>query len=118
MPVTRLSGRLTRLGDVTELLQERDDCFAVFGPGDELSVAFDATGLPALPSGWSRSFVLRTWGYCKDASPFTATGGTIEPLPFAAMSGFPYRADEHYPATPRHAEYLRRYQTRLAGAAR
>jgi hypothetical protein len=118
VPVTRLSGRLTRLGDVTELLHERDDRFAIFGPGDELSVAFDATGLPELPAGWTRSYVLRTWGYCKDASPFTATGGTVEPLPFAGMSGFPYGPNEHYPRTPRHTTYLRNELTRPTGTAR
>jgi hypothetical protein len=116
VPVARLAGRLTRPGDVTELLHDRDDCFVVFGPGDEVHVEFDARRLPPLPAGWARSFVLRTWGYCKDCSPFTATGGTVEPLPFHAMKGFPYGPGEHYPRTPRHQDYLRRFQTRQAGA--
>ncbi len=113
--VTRLQGMLTKTGDVTELLRERDDRFVVFGPGDEVTVRFDATKLPPLPDGWTRGFVLRTWGYCKDASPFTATGGTVGPLPFRAMSRFPYGSDEHYPRTPPHDDYLRRYQTRPVG---
>jgi hypothetical protein len=33
-------------------------------------------------------------------------------LPFGAMSGYPYRADEQFPDTPRHRDYLRKYQTR------
>jgi hypothetical protein len=68
--------------------------------------------------GWTRSYVLWAWGYCKDAGPFTAAGGTIEPLPFAGMSNYPYGSGEHYPNTPRHQDYLRRYQTRWIGGVR
>lgn len=118
IPLTHLTGRLTRLGDVAELLRERDDRFVIFGPGDEVTVRFDAAGLPPLPPGWVRSFVLRTWGYCKSTGPFVATGDTVGPLPFAAMSNFPYGPRERYPETPRHAEYLRRYNTRVIGPAR
>jgi hypothetical protein len=112
VPFSQLAGRLTRLGEVTELLRERDDRFVIFGPGDEVTVHFDARGLPALPPGWKRSFVLRTWGYCKDCGPFTATGATIEPLPFAAMSTYPYGPDEHYPRDAAHEEYRKRFNTR------
>jgi hypothetical protein len=114
VPVSRLAGRLTRLGDVTELLRGLDDQFVIFGPGDDLDVRFDARGLPELPAGWTRSFVLRTWGYCKDCAPFTATGATIEPLPFRAMGNYPYGADRKYP----HPEYDRRYNTRPVGRTR
>jgi hypothetical protein len=112
VPVSRLAGKLTRFGTVTELLHSRDDRFVIFGAGDELSVSFAAEGVPPLAPGWSRSFVLRTWGYCKTSSSFTATGQTIEPLPFAAMTSFPYGPGESYPRTPLHREYLRTYQTR------
>jgi hypothetical protein len=111
-PITRLKGKLTRFGEVTELLRRQDDCFVIFGPGDELSVEFDAADLMAMPNGWNRSFVLRTWGYCKDSGPFTATGDTVEPLPFGTMKRYPYGRDEHYPSDTAHQEYLRRYQTR------
>jgi Tfp pilus assembly protein PilF len=118
VPVTRWQGKLTRLGDVTDLLHQRDDRFVVMGPGDEIAVSFDAGKLPALPEGWTRSFVLRSWGYCKSAGPFTTTGGYVEPLPFHGMSNFPYRADEHYPRDAAHQEYLRRHQTRRVGPTR
>jgi hypothetical protein len=118
VPVNRLAGKLTRFGDVTDLLQETDDCFVLFGPGDDLDVRFDATRLPELPTGWKRDFVLRTWGYCKDCSQFTATGETIEPLPFRAMTQFPYGPNEHYPDDPKHKEYLRTYNTRQVGLVR
>jgi Flp pilus assembly protein TadD len=118
VPLTQLTGRLTRLGEVTELLQDRDDRFVIFGPGDEATVHFDARALPSLPQGWKRSFVLRTWGYCKSAGTFIATGDTVGPLPFAAMSNFPHGPGEHYPRTPRHEEYQRRFNTRRIGPAR
>jgi hypothetical protein len=109
VPVVRQVGRLTRHGDVTELLTERDDRFVIFGPNDRLRVGFDARTLPALPTGWKRSFVLRTQGYCKDAGPFTATGMTVEPLPFRAMRQYPPGKDERQRED---AEYRRRFQTR------
>jgi hypothetical protein len=112
VPVSRLAGSITRYGDVTELLRADDDRFVIFGPGDEVTVRFDAKRLPELPAGWQRSFVLRTRGYCKDCGPFTATGGAVEPLPFRGMSKYPYGPEEHYPADPLHRDYLRRYNTR------
>jgi hypothetical protein len=115
IPATAAKGKWTRFGDVTELLTERDDCFVIFGPGDELDVQFDATKLPALPEGWTRSFVLRTWGYCKDCAPFTAHGDTVEPLPFQSMKSYPPGTDERYPDTPKHRDYLRNYNTRTMG---
>jgi hypothetical protein len=60
--------------------------------------------------------VLRTWGYCKDTSPFTAHNSTIEPLPFHAMSNYPYGPDEHYPDDAPHRDYLRTYNMRSARA--
>ncbi|MCI0376352.1 MAG: FG-GAP-like repeat-containing protein [Gemmataceae bacterium] len=113
-PVSRLKGNLTRFGDVAELLHQRDERFVVFGPSDDLTVTFDAK-LPPLPSGWTRSYVLQTAGYCKTISPWTVTSETVEPLPFQGMSQFPYPATERYPRTPLHQEYLRKYQTRQVG---
>ncbi len=115
VPFSQLAGRLTRFGDVTELLRDRDDRFVIFGPGDEVTVRFDARNLPGLPSGWTRSYVLRTWGYCKDCGPFTATGATVAPLPFHAMSTYPYDPEEHYPRDPLHEDYRKRFNTRLTG---
>jgi hypothetical protein len=115
VPVSRQSGFLTRFGDVTELLQTRDDRFAIFGPGDEITVAFDARKLPPLASGWKRSFVLQTRGYTKSAGPFIMTGATVEPLPFQKMTRFPYGPEESYPKTPAHEDYQRRFNTRRAG---
>jgi tetratricopeptide (TPR) repeat protein len=113
-PVSCPSGKLTRFGDVTELLRAGDDRFVIVGPGDDLSVRFDAAKLPPLPGGWQRSYVLRTWGYCKDSSPFTALGETVGPLPFRAMSNYPYRPDEKHPDP----DYDRQWNTRQVGPRR
>lgn len=112
VPLVRQAGRLTRFGDVRELLRQRDDRFVIFGPGDDLTVHFDAAALPSLPAGWRRSFVLRTAGYCKDNALSTAHGATVEPLPFAAMRQYPYGPEQRYPNDPLHVDYLRRFLTR------
>jgi hypothetical protein len=106
------SGRLTCFGEVTELLRQRDDRFVIFGPGDDLTVRFDAASLPPLPPGWKRGFVLRTTGYCKDTALSTAHGATVEPLPFQAMRNYPYGPEQAYPDDALHQDYRRRYLTR------
>jgi hypothetical protein len=112
--VTRWRGRLTRTGDVTELLAETDDRHVVCGPGDEVTAEFDAVSLPPLREGWQRSFVLRSWGYCKDAAPTTLTGGSVGPLPYRAMPKFPYDPAKE-PPPARVTEYDRVWNTRPAG---
>jgi len=113
--VTPWQGMLTRLGDVTELLRRDDDQFVVMGPGDEVTVSFDANALPTLPAGHVRSYVLRTWGYSKDTAPTTVTGGLVEPLPFRGFKNFPFvTPGEHKKAEAAQAEYRRKWNTRPA----
>jgi hypothetical protein len=112
---SRWRGNLTRTGDVTPLLTAADDRFVVFGPGDEVTVEFGASGLPPVKPGYGRSFVLRTHGYCKDASPFTKTGGEIGPLPFRGMASYPDGAADRSKAPAGQAEYDRKWNTRPAG---
>jgi hypothetical protein len=116
--VTSWRGRLTRTGDVTELLKQSDDRFVICGPGDEITVRFDARQLPPMLQGWERSFVLRTWGWCKDASPFTLTGGSVDPLPFRAMKSYPAGAESSGALADRQAEDRRRWHVRPAGKTR
>jgi hypothetical protein len=99
VPITKWKGKVTRTGDVTELLTAADDRFVTFGPGDEITVRFDASKLPPVPAGWERSFVLRSRGYSKDTAPFTALGGNVEPLPFKAMKNYPDFGGAKPPAT-------------------
>lgn len=106
-----MSGSFTRYGAVNELLTDCDDRLVIFGSGDELTLRFRAPADDP-PAGWARDFLLYNVGWDKDADLNTVYGQTIEPLPFGAMSGYPYSLDESYPADQRHRDYLRLYQTR------
>ncbi len=114
-PLATFSGNLTRHGDVVELLLEDDDKFCLIGPGDEVRLEFEAVGVPDLPEGWTRSYVLRAIGYCKDADPFTATSDTVGPLPWKGMPDFPFGPEEERPRDEEYEEYLEKYQTRAIG---
>ncbi len=105
-------GMLTRYGEVTALLTQPDDMYVTIAPGDELTLRFDAAVLPSLPAGWLRSFIFYANGWVKDGDLNTKFSASVEPLPFHAMSGYPYPATEHYPDDPAHHQYLRTWQTR------
>jgi hypothetical protein len=113
MPWKTLIGRYTRAGDVRPLLRAVDDLFVISRPGDELSLAFDASAVPARPAGWARTFLLFAHGYSKEMNPRSATTDVLGPLPFSGMTSYPYGPAEHYPRTPAHREYLDRYNTRV-----
>jgi Flp pilus assembly protein TadD len=107
-------GFYTRYGEVGELLAAADDRMVLMGSGDETRMLFDATRLPPLKNGWKRDFMLRVEGWAKDADANTAFGRTVEPLPFHAMSAYPYSAGEKFPDDWYHQKYLREYNTRPA----
>lgn len=111
-PATHLRGALTRYGDVLPLLAQADDACVVFGPGDEMTVRF---AVPKEEKETTRSFVLRSWGWCKGASPFVVTGGEVGPLPYRAMDAFPPVPGQEFPRSPAQEHYLRTYQTRIIG---
>lgn len=112
-PLARLGGTLTRYGDVAPLLAADDDKLCVVGPGDVVEVTFDAASLPDLPDGWTRGYVLRSYGYCKDADPFTAGSDTVGPLPWRGMpDGYPFGPSGERPRDSEYDAYLREYQTR------
>jgi len=111
-PFRVMTGDYTRYGRVTELLASADDRAVIFGKGEEVTLEFAVKGLPATPKGSIRSFVLRASGWCKDMDPHTAHGETVEPLPFRAMSAYPYPEGETYPDDPAHAQYRKEWNTR------
>jgi len=112
LPWKTMSGRYTRYGDVTELMHAADDCYAIMGPGDELTLVFDPAAFTPVPAGMTRSFILKTDSYCKDMDLYTATPDTLAPLPFHGMSRYPYDANESYPQDAQHEAYQQKFNTR------
>jgi hypothetical protein len=112
-----MPGRYTREGDVRELLARTDDMFVVSRTGDEVSLSFDATTLPALPDGWTRTFLLYADGFSKEMNLHSASPDQVSPLPFHGMSRYPYASPEAYPSTAAHRDYVKRYNTRVVPRA-
>jgi cytochrome c-type biogenesis protein CcmH/NrfG len=106
-------GLYTRYGDVRELLGAVDDRLTILGSGDEIKLQFSANLAP-LPAGWTRDYLLKVDGWAKDRDPNTAFSTSVEPLPFHAMSRYPYSAAEHFPDDAAHRQYRREYNTRPA----
>jgi hypothetical protein len=113
MPWKSFVGRYTREGDVRTLLNRVDDMFVISRPGDEIALSFDASALPPLGAGRTRSFLLYAHGYSKEMNPRSASPDTVGPLPFRAMTKYPYGPDEHYPDTQPYRAYQDRYNTRV-----
>jgi hypothetical protein len=114
-PLARFTGLLTGYGQVAPLLAGDDDQFCLIGPGDEVRLEFDARQVPKVPPGWTRSFVVRTVGYCKDADPFTLASDDVGPLPWRGMPGYPFGPEGDRPRDSAYSDYLRAYLTRPAG---
>ncbi|HEV7505164.1 MAG TPA: FG-GAP-like repeat-containing protein [Thermoanaerobaculia bacterium] len=117
MPVSQWNptpGLYTRYGDVRELLGDIDDRLVILGSGDEVRLRFDALALPRLPAGWRRDFLLKVDGWAKDADANTAFSQSVEPLPFHAMSRYPYPPGERFPDDEAHRAYRERFNTRPA----
>ena len=111
-PWKTMAGQYTRLGDVRRLVAVQDDQFVIARDGDELALSFDATELSPVPDGWVRTYFLKADGFSKEMDINSASPDSVGPLPFHAMSNYPYGADEHYPDTPEHRRYRQNYNTR------
>jgi hypothetical protein len=106
-----LSGWYTRYGDVRELLGEIDDRYVITRHGDQVAFEFEVASAPPLEEGWVRDFLFYSNGYGKDTTINSACSSTVEPLPFHAMSKYPYGEDERYPYDV-DGTYQERYNTR------
>jgi len=117
-PWKQMPGRYTREGDVAPLVAAVDDRFVVARPGDEVAVGFDATALPALPAGWTRTFLLHADGFSKEMDLNSASPDQALPLPRHGMSAYPEtdaaRVDPETGA-PLAPEWFTRYNTRVIG---
>jgi tetratricopeptide (TPR) repeat protein len=107
-------GLYTRYGDVRPLVERVDDQLAIVGSGDEVRLRFAGGRLPPLPAGWRRDFLLDVDGWAKDADANTAYSQSVEPLPFHAMSAYPYPASERFPDDAAHRRWRKAYNTRPA----
>ena len=76
-----LTGQYTAEGDVRPLLAEADDQFVVARPGDDITLAFDATALPPPAAGWTRTFLLYANGFSKEMDLQSASPDHVDPLP-------------------------------------
>jgi len=108
----RMPGRYTRHGPVNELLRAADDRLVVMSEGDEIALEFDTGRLPALLPGQSRTWLIYGFGYIKDTDLHTLTSGRVEPLPYAAMGGYPPDPGAYH-ADPERAEADARFNTRV-----
>src|SRR2546426_1093777 len=111
-PWRAVGGHFTRYGDVLPLLREADDQSVIIASGDEMSLEFPDAA-PPLPNGWKRDFLLFNVAWMKDADLHTASGQTVEPLPFHAMTHYPYGAELRYPDDAAHRRYVAEYDTRI-----
>jgi hypothetical protein len=80
-----------------------------------VALSFAATAVPALPAGWTRTFLLHSIGYSKEMDPHSASPDVASPMPFRTMTRYPYSAPERYPDTPAHRAYLDAWNTRAVG---
>ena len=94
-------GYYTAFGVANELVADRDNALAIFGPGEEIHLEFEQA--EPVASGRTRRFVLESVGWCKDMDLYTGSGATVEPLP---SSDVPVDRGKEL-----HARYNTRYQS-------
>src|SRR5262249_34416053 len=109
-------GRYTREGDVLPLLTRVDDRFVIARPGDEIALSFDGRLAGALPAGMTRTFLLYADGFSKEMDVNSPSPDRVDPLPFHAMTRYPYGPREQYPDTAGTRRYQRDYNTRVVVA--
>ena len=109
------SGAFTRYGDVTPLLLEADDMYVIGRQGDQVVMQFSISDLEASAEGMERDYFFLVACWFKDPPGAWGYGFdfTVDPLPFIAMSGFPYTNAESYPYDAAHSTYLQQYNTRV-----
>ena len=81
--------------------------------GDEMSLEFDQSALPALKKGWKRDFLIHSVGWVKDGDMNTAHGSTVEPFPYHGMSAYPPALGDSYPERKELEAYHEQYNTRV-----
>lgn len=110
------TGNFTRYGDVTPLLREADNKFAIIRQGDQIHLKFPIIDIGPVPEGMERDYFLVASVWFKGVGlPYMAFA--VDPLPFHEMSAFPYPSNESYPYDEDHLNYLSDYNTRMVEPA-
>jgi Tfp pilus assembly protein PilF len=112
-PFQRERGSYTHFGDVTPLLKNIDDRYAIFGSGEEIAAEFDISKLSPLPAGWKRDYFFYANGYVKDMDWWDASPFTVAQLPFHKMTAYPYPVSEKFTADPAALQYRLRWNDRF-----
>jgi tetratricopeptide (TPR) repeat protein len=82
--LTTVEGWYTRYGDVAPLVIEPDELMAILNSGDAATIEFDAPTLSARSPGTTRTLMLYTRGWIKEADPNSLADWRVEPLPDAS----------------------------------
>jgi hypothetical protein len=116
--LSNASGSFTKYGDVTEILIEADDMFAIGMQGDRVALKFPTANIAPLEDGMERDIFLFVACWFKDPPGNWGYGFKfkVDPLPFQGMSGFPYPETESYPYDSEHLSYLLEYNTRVVNS--
>ena len=115
---SKATGVFTKYGDVTPLLQDADDIFVIGRHGDQVNMQFSTANLAAPAPGMERDYFFAVACWFKDPPGAWGYGFnfTVEPMPFMAMTGFPYPNGESYPYDSAHLAYIQLYNTRVITA--
>ena len=116
---SKYSGYFTRYGDVKPLLENSDDIYVIMLTGDAIELQFESRvnflDLLVAFGLLEKTFVFESDGWYKEEWTKFLVGENVckvEPLPFHAMSYYPYPNDEEYPWTEKQVEWWDEYQTR------
>lgn len=112
---SKSAGSFTRYGDVTPLLIKADDMYVIGRQGEQVDMKFSADNLAPVTDGMVRDYFFVVACWFKDPPGAWGYGFefTVNPLPFMAMSGFPYTNSENYPNDAAHIAYIQEYNTRV-----
>ena len=105
------SGAFTKYGDVMALVLSPDDKLVIGREGDGVQLKFPANLPPAAP-GMERDYFLVASVWFK-GNGLSYVPFTVNPIPFQAMTSYPYPPNETYPYDATHLYYLQEYNTRL-----
>jgi Flp pilus assembly protein TadD len=107
------SGWCTRYGDVSPLIDSKDNALALLNGGDELTLKFAANQIPQKETGLERDFYFFSSGWDKDADFHVAKGWTVGPMPWHGMDDQQY-GRQPYPEDL-NTEWMDAYNTRWVG---